>query len=91
MTAMLRDILWRSWIFLALLSFASTALAQWDAAGLARALAGATILTLAYFKARLILGRYLGLAAAPYWYRGFSLVIALYMILLLALYLAGTL
>ena len=84
---MLRDSLWRAWIALALLSLASTALAQWDLAGLAQAVAGAAILTLAFFKARLILGRYLGLAAAPYWQRGFNLVIALYMGLLLALYL----
>ncbi|GAB4361573.1 MAG: hypothetical protein Kow00114_16180 [Kiloniellaceae bacterium] len=87
---MLHDTLWRSWIFLALLSLASTALAQLDASGIVQAIAGAAILTLAYFKARLILGRYLGLAEAPYWYRGFNLVTALYMILLLALYLAGT-
>jgi len=84
---MLRDSLWRAWIALAVLSLASTALAQWDLAGLAQAVAGAAILTLAFFKARLILGRYLGLAAAPYWQSGFNLVIALYMGLLLALYL----
>lgn len=84
-----RDTLWRAWIALALLSLASTAIAQWDTAGAAQAVAGAAILTLANLKARLILSRYLGLASAPYWQRGFNLVIALYMGLLLALYLAG--
>ena len=45
------------------------------------------ILTLAWLKARVILGRYLGLAAAPFWRRGFNLSLALFCLLLLGLYL----
>jgi len=87
---MLRDPLWRAWAALAVLSLLSTALTQLQDDAWLRAAAGTAILVLGYVKARLILGRYLGLAAAPYWYRGFTLVIALYMAGLLALYLAGT-
>ena len=84
---MLRDRLWRSWIWLLGLSLASTATALSVTAGIAGPLAGVVILFLAYMKSRLILSRYLGLAEAPTWHRGFNLVIAIYMLLLLALYL----
>lgn len=87
MKAILQDRLWRSWIWLLVLSLASTALALSITAGIAGPLAGAAILFLAYMKARLILARYLSLAEAPTWYRGFRLVIGGYMLLLLALYL----
>lgn len=84
---MLRDRLWRSWVWLLLLSLASTVVAVIVASGAAGSLAGAVILFLAYMKARLILSCYLGLVEAPTWYRGFKLVIGGYMILLLVLYL----
>jgi hypothetical protein len=35
-----------------------------------------------------ILARYLGLAAAPFWRRGFEVALALFCLLLLGLYLA---
>ncbi|MBC7153389.1 MAG: nitric oxide reductase F protein [Rhodobacteraceae bacterium] len=52
------------------------------------AFAGALILALAWLKARVILARYLGLAAAPFWRRGFEVALALFCLLLLGLYLA---
>ena len=89
----LSDPLIRAWAWLIGLSAASTVLAAavsagW-LAGTGVTLGGAAILTLAWAKAGVILSRYLGLAAAPFWHRGFSIVLALYAILLLALYLIG--
>ncbi|MEX3007834.1 cytochrome C oxidase subunit IV family protein [Hoeflea sp. TYP-13] len=81
------DVLWRSWGWLLALSFGSTAAALAVDTGDAGHVAGAAILMLAYFKARLILSHYLGLAEAPFWLRGFNLAIGLFMALLLALYL----
>ncbi len=70
-----------------ILSLTTTAIAYSVTRGIAGPIAGAAILFLAYMKARLILARYLGLAEAPSWYRGFNLVIGGYMLLLLLLYL----
>lgn len=84
---MTRDPLWRSWGLLLIFSLASTAAALSIEAGLIGPLAGVAILLLAHLKARIILAAYLGLSAAPFWLRGFNLVIGLYMLLLLALYL----
>lgn len=82
----------RAWLVLLALSAGSTALAIAVGAApsgpLAQAL-GAAILGLAWTKARIVLARYLGLAAAPSWLRGFELVLGLYAALLLGLYLAG--
>lgn len=64
----------RAWIALLALSAASTAVATTGATGPALALA---VLALAGVKARLILGAYLGLSAAPAWARGFDLALAL--------------
>jgi hypothetical protein len=50
-------------------------------------LAAALVLALAWLKARLILRRYLGLAAAPSWRGGFDVAIAAYALLLFALFL----
>lgn len=90
---MTQDPLIRAWGWLVALSAASTALAvavtqgmltqTWVTAG------GAAILFLAWAKARVILRTYLGLAKAPFWNRGFSIVLGLYALLLLALYLIG--
>ncbi|MGO4908060.1 hypothetical protein ACEN2J_06955 [Pseudorhodobacter sp. W20_MBD10_FR17] len=46
------------------------------------------ILLLAWAKARIIAARYLGLAQAPTYLRGFSLVLALFMAGLLGIYVA---
>lgn len=50
--------------------------------------AGIGVLVLAWLKARIILKRYLGLSAAPSWQRGFDITLAVFLALLLGLYLA---
>ena len=87
------DPLIRAWGWLIGLSAVSTALAvavtqgmlthNWVTAG------GAAILFLAWAKAGVILRSYLGLAQAPFWNRGFSIVLGFYALLLRALYLMG--
>lgn len=85
--AMLRDPLFRAWGWLIGLSLCSTLLSLWHWSPALTPLAGALILTLGWLKARVILGRYLGLAAAPFWRRGFEIALALFCLLLLGLYL----
>ncbi|MAU53191.1 MAG: nitric oxide reductase F protein [Roseovarius sp.] len=87
MTVLLRDPLLRAWGVLLGLSLGSTALSLRPWPTELAAPAGAVILTLAWLKARVILARYLGLAAAPSWRRGFDLALALFCLLLLGLYL----
>jgi len=84
---MLRDPLLRAWAALLALSLGSTAVSLWHWPPGLTAVGGGIILTLAWLKARVILGRYLGLAAAPFWRRGFNLSLALFCLLLLGLYL----
>lgn len=84
---MARDIL-RAWLWLLALSLGSTAITLWHWPPQMTVPAGTAILVLAWVKARVILARYLGLAAAPFWRRGFELSLALFCLLLLALYLA---
>jgi len=86
----LRDPLLRGWVALVVFSVATTLLAMAVARNWiqpsAAPLAGAAILALAWAKARVILRRYLGLAEAPSWRRGFDLVLGLFVLGLLALY-----
>lgn len=82
---MIRDNLWRAWAWLLAFSLVSTFAAQWLETY--APMVGILILALAYLKMRLILSRYLGLAATPYWNAGFGLVLGLYMLGLLGLYL----
>ena len=77
----------RAWIFLIAFCAMSTLLSVSPFPPGWEALAGAAILTLAWLKARIILARYLGLAQAPFWARGFGIVLALFCTLLLGLYL----
>lgn len=77
----------RAWITLILLSIGSALLSLWQIPQEWKFVAGATILTLAWLKARVILLRYLGLAQAPFWARGFGISLALFCLLLLGLYL----
>ncbi len=81
------DPLSRAWLALIALSAGSTAVAALVAMDLHRAAAGAAILLLAWLKSRVILSRYLGLAQAPGWRRGFNLVQGLFCLLLLTLFL----
>ncbi|TQV78540.1 cytochrome C oxidase subunit IV family protein [Denitrobaculum tricleocarpae] len=89
MKSIFQNRLWWCWVWLLTLSLTTTAIAYFVTRGITGPIAGAAILFLAYMKARLILARYLGLAEAPSWYRGLNLLIAIYMVLLLALYLAA--
>ncbi|MBV1863050.1 MAG: hypothetical protein KUG74_01320 [Rhodobacteraceae bacterium] len=50
-------------------------------------LAGCLILVFAWAKARIILADYLGLAQAPFWRRGFNLVLGLFILVALGLFL----
>ncbi|MGR3462119.1 MAG: nitric oxide reductase F protein [Roseovarius sp.] len=83
-----RDPLLRAWAVLIGLSLGSTALSLWLWPPGLTAIAGVSILTLAWLKARVILAQYLGLAQAPFWRRGFEIALALFCLVLLGLYLA---
>ena len=76
-----------AWLWLVGLSLMSTAVTFWQWPAHLTALAGSVILLLAWLKARVILSDYLGLAAAPFWQRGFGLSLGLFCTLLLVLYL----
>lgn len=82
----------RAWLLLLALSAASTAVSFNITTPLSAQvplLGGVVILLLAWAKARIIAARYLELAQAPGYLRGFSLVLALFMAALLGLYLAA--
>ncbi len=87
---MTRDTLTRAWIWLIALSAGSAVVALFVEQGMDRRIAGSLILILALFKSRTILSRYLGLADAPSWRRGFNMVLSFYCVLLLGLYLIGS-
>lgn len=84
---MSRDPVLRAWLWLIGFSLCSTALAIWHWPASLTPVAGTAILLLAWAKARMILRQYLGLAAAPFWLRGFSMSLGLFCLLLLGLYL----
>lgn len=84
---MTREALIKAWVMLIAFSAASTLLSIWTIPDIWKPAAGAAILTLAWLKARVILLRYLGLAQAPFWARGFGISLALFCLLLLGLYL----
>jgi hypothetical protein len=88
---MTRDLLFRAWAVLIGLSLGSTLISLWHWPPAFSAGAGTLILTFAWLKARLILGRYLRLDAAPFWRRGFGISLGLFCLLLLGLYLAPSL
>lgn len=82
-----RDPLLRAWAALLVLSLGSTAVSLWHWPSGLLAVAGGLILALAWVKARVILARYLGLAQAPFWRRGFEIALAVFCLGLLGLYL----
>jgi len=82
-----RDPLLRAWAWLLTLSLGSTAVSLWHWPPGLTAVAGSIVLTLAWLKARVILARYLGLAQAPFWRRGFEIALGLFCLLSLGLYL----
>lgn len=77
----------RAWFWLIGLSAGSAIVSMALGQGVSRQIAGVVIVFLALTKARIILARYLGLAQAPGWLRGFTWVIALFCLLILSLYL----
>lgn len=82
----------RAWLLLLALSAASTVVSfgvTLQRPASIPFLGGVVILLLAWAKARIIAARYLELAAAPAYLRGFSFVLALFMAGLLGLYLAA--
>jgi len=81
------DPLLRAWAVLMALSLATTGLAAALGAGWEGPATGAAVLVLAALKMRLILRRYLGLAAAPAWRGGADFVLGAGMALMLGLYL----
>lgn len=87
MRRFLDDPLRRAWAWLLALGLATTIGALAIEAGRLTPLVGAVILMIAFLKARLILARYLGLAQAPFWRRGFDLALGAFTALLLGLYL----
>jgi len=81
-------VLFRAWVLLLVLALASTFLALPWLWNIWPTVAGSGVLVLAWLKARVVLARYLGLAAAPTWQRGFDISLGLFCLLLLVLYLA---
>lgn len=77
----------RAWITLIGLSAVSTVVSIWSVPVEWQAAVGAALLGVAWLKARVILARYLGLAASPFWARGFGFGLSLLSIILLGLYL----
>jgi hypothetical protein len=87
MTGLPADPLLRAWFWLMAASAATTALTlATDGAPLAP-WSAAALLGLAGAKAALILRRYLGLDAAPFWRRGFETALGGALLLFLALFL----
>jgi nitric oxide reductase NorF protein len=84
---MTRRGLYVAWGALIALSLGSTALSLSALWTLWPAAAGVAVLALAWLKARIILSRYLGLAAAPTWMGRFDFALAFLCLLLLGLYL----
>jgi len=77
----------RAWLTLLAFAAATSGLAAVVGPPPVPWLVALAVLALAWLKARVILVHYLGLAAAPTWRRGFEVVLALYLLLLFALFL----
>lgn len=84
---MTNDKLVRAWVWLLILSIASTAAAFLVSQNYNTTLAGCFILGLSLIKSRIILGQYLGLNRAPYWQGGFNFVLALFLLAATGLFL----
>ena len=82
-----RDLV-HAWLALLLLSYGTLLVASSGTQGSVWMAGG--VLVLAGLKARVILARYLGLAASRFWMRVFDLVIGLFLAAAFALYLFGS-
>jgi hypothetical protein len=85
----MRDLV-QAWAALVVLSLGTVVLSSIGTAGQRGAFVAAGVLVLAWLKARVILGRYLGLAGSRFWTRTFGLVIGMFLVLSFALYLFGS-
>lgn len=81
----------RAWALLILLSLATTALTLLIGDGAPHPALAAAVLALAGLKASAILRRYLRLAAAPAWRKGFETALALLLLTLFAVWLIPSL
>jgi len=81
------DPLIRAWAWLVGLGLATAAGARLIELGLPAPALGVAVLAVAFVKARLILGRYLGLDRAPAWRRAFVAALGAFLALLCGLYL----
>jgi len=77
-----------AWIALIVLSLATTALSIAGSDKTWVPVTGTAILLIAWIKARLVLARYMGLAAAPSWQGGFDICLGIFVLVLGGLYLA---
>ncbi|WP_089947229.1 cytochrome C oxidase subunit IV family protein [Litoreibacter albidus] len=91
MSMLKMDALTRAWLALLVFSGLTAAASTLVGGGADTRITGIVVLVLALLKSRLILSRYLGLADAPAWRRGFNLSLTLFGLLLLGLYLFPTL
>lgn len=82
-------VLFQFWGLLVVLSAATTGLTMVHAQGHLKQLITAAVLALAGVKARIILARYLGLAASRFWTRVFDVVLGVFLALALVIYLVG--
>lgn len=83
-------VLIQAWIVLVALSAGTVLLTMADLSGHARLAAAAGVLTLAGFKSRVILSRYLGLAGSRFWTHAFDFAIGVFLALSFALYAFGS-
>lgn len=85
----MRDLV-EAWAALVLLGIGTVLIAAATGAGQGKSLAAVGVLGLAGLKARLILSRYLGLAASRFWMHAFDLVIVVFLTLGFAVYMFGS-
>jgi hypothetical protein len=78
-----------AWAGLVLLSVGTTLITLYELSPQRRWAVAATVLGLAGLKARIILGRYLGLKQSKFWMHLFDAAIVLFMAIAMTLYLLG--
>lgn len=80
-----------AWMMLIAIGFATTLSTLIEPSGpMGRIVVAIVVLALAALKARVILGRYLGLAASRFWTRGFDFAVGGFLTVALVLYTLGT-
>lgn len=79
----------QAWGMLLALSLSTTALTLVDRPGATRMAVAVMVLALAGIKGRIILARYLHLAASHFWTRAFDVALGLFIAMAVAIYLIG--